>query len=211
MLSPELEQQVNQALDILRRDGVVAYPTDTLYGLGAAGFSLMGVGRVFEIKGRPYSMALPLLLADTQDISQVAVGVPEIAYTLAKRFWPGPLTLVLKRHPMVPYLVTANKETIGVRVPDHPVPRALARGLGAPITGTSANRTGGPDARTADEVRAALGSDVDYIIDGGPVQLGRPSTVLDLTGPAPRFLRRGAPEVVDGIVRFLKEIRATTT
>jgi len=192
MLPRELQQQVEAALSVLRREGVVAYPTDTLYGLGANAFSLRAVRRVFETKGRRADMALPLLLADASDVDRVAIDIPPLARALAERFWPGPLTLVLRRASTIPDLVTGGRGTVAVRVPDHPVPRALARGLGAPITGTSANPSGGPDPRTAEDVRRGLGALVDYVIDGGPAPVGRPSTVLDLTGPEPRVLRQGA-------------------
>ncbi|MDP3062782.1 MAG: L-threonylcarbamoyladenylate synthase [Chloroflexota bacterium] len=197
MLSPEMEREIEIALRALLRDGVVAYPTDTLYGLGANAFSLRAVQRVFEIKGRRADMALPLLLAEASDIERVAVDIPPLAHALAERFWPGPLTLVLKRSSAVPDLVTGGRDTVAVRVPDHLVPRALARGLGAPITGTSANPSGGADPRTAEDVRQALGNLVDYIINGGPAPIGRPSTVLDLTGPEPRVLRQGALNVTE--------------
>lgn len=203
MLSHELENQVTVALCVLRRDGVVAYPTDTLYGLGANVTSLRAVQRVFDIKGRRHDMALPLLLADASDMELVAMDVPPLARTLAARFWPGPLTLVLRRSKSVPDLVTGGRETVAVRVPDHPVPRALARGLGAPITGTSANSSGGPDPCTAEDVRRGLGNLVDYLIDGGPALAGRPSTVLDLTGPEPRVLRQGALDVRETLERLM--------
>ncbi|MDP3064910.1 MAG: L-threonylcarbamoyladenylate synthase [Chloroflexota bacterium] len=204
MLSSEMEREIEAALRVLRRDGIVAYPTDTLYGLGANAFSLRAVRRVFEIKGRRADMALPLLLAEASDIERVAVDIPPLARALAERFWPGPLTLVLKRSPAVPDLVTGGRDTVAVRVPNHPAPRALARGMGAPITGTSANPSGGADPRTAEDVRLALGNLVDYIIDGGPAPIGRSSTVLDLTGPEPRVLRQGALDIKEALAQLLE-------
>ncbi|MSQ13932.1 MAG: threonylcarbamoyl-AMP synthase [Dehalococcoidia bacterium] len=180
------------AVDLLREGGVVAYPTDTLYGLGADAFNEAAVERVFVIKGRPHGMPLPLLLADADALAQVASEVPPLARVLAERFWPGALTLVIPRSAKVPELVSGRGWKVGVRVPDHPVPRELARRLGAPITGTSANKSGGPDPRTAADVRSQLGEMVDLVIEGGGLPAGQPSTVLDLTGPSPRIVRAGA-------------------
>lgn len=191
-LTDALERQVALAVDLLREGGVVAYPTDTLYGLGADAFNEQAVERVFVIKGRPHGMPLPLLLADADALAQVASDVPPLARVLAERFWPGALTLVIPRSAKVPELVSGRGWKVGVRVPDHPVPRELARRLGAPITGTSANKSGGPDPKTAEDVRKQLGKTVDMVIEGGGLPAGQPSTVLDLTGPSPRIVRAGA-------------------
>ncbi len=180
------------AVRLLRAGGVVAVPTDTLYGLAASAFHVRGVERVYRIKGRSAAMALPLLLADPDDVALCAADVSRVALILAERFWPGPLTLVLRRSAVIPDAVTGGADTVALRVPDHPVPRALARGLGAPITGTSANRTGGPAPTTAGAVAAVLGDDVDQIIDAGECPGGVASTVLDLTGPTPVLVRAGA-------------------
>lgn len=198
MLVPEhhvsevLLAQIEMAVDVLRRGGLVAFPTDTLFGLGADAFNETAVERVFHAKGRAHGMPLPLLLADLEDLSQVAQDAPPLAFSLAERFWPGPLTLVVSAAPRVPALVTARGWKVAVRVPDHPVPRELARRLGAPITGTSANRSGGPDPRTAEEVRRQLGASVDLILRGGPEPKGQASTVIDITASPPRLLREGA-------------------
>ena len=183
---------LEESLRFLRRGGVVAFPTDTLYGLGADAFRPEAVRRVFEIKGRASGSGLPLLIADVGDLEVVARTVPELARVLAGRFWPGPLTLVLPRSHRVTPEVTGGRDTVAVRMPDHPIPLALARSLGHPITGTSANRSGGPDPVTAVEVRTLLGAAVDYIIDGGAAPLGSPSTILDLSAGRPRLLREGA-------------------
>ena len=183
---------LEESLRFLRRGGVVAFPTDTLYGLGADAFASKAVRRVFDIKGRASSSGLPLLIADAADLGMVAVDITDVARTLAEEFWPGPLTLVLPRSARVPSVVTGGLDTVAVRIPDHPVPRALARSLGRPITGTSANPAGGPDPVSATDVKRLLGKAVDYIIDGGPSPLGSPSTILDLSGARPRILRAGA-------------------
>jgi L-threonylcarbamoyladenylate synthase len=188
----ELDALIDQAVALLRQGGVVAYPTDTLYGLGADAFNEAAVERVFEIKGRPLGMPLPLLLASQDDLSRVASRVPPLAWRLAERFWPGALTIVLPKAAQVPALVAARGWTVGLRVPDHPVPRELARRLANPITGTSANISGVEAPATAEVVRRTIGHLVDMVLEGGPPPSGRQSTVVDLAGQRPRLLREGA-------------------
>ena len=183
---------VDEVVEVLRNGGVAAIPTDTVYGLAAHGLDAAAVDRVFEVKGRPRGMAVPLLLADAGDLSRCCVDVPDSALSLAAALWPGALTLVIRRSDAVPDAVSAGRDTVAVRVPDHPVPREIARRLGSPITGTSANRSGLPPATTAAEVREQVGDSVDYVLDGGSVCSGVPSTVLDLTGPEPVMVRPGA-------------------
>ncbi|TET40371.1 MAG: threonylcarbamoyl-AMP synthase [Dehalococcoidia bacterium] len=187
-----MEERIRQAVDILKRGGIVAFPTDTVYGLGASALDEEAVARVYEAKGRPRHLALPLLLADISQIAAVARPVPEIAWRLAERFLPGGLTLVLHKASSVSSVVSGGGEKIAVRVPNHPVPIALIEGLGVPITGTSANLTGSPSPATAEEVRQQMGDRVDLVIDGGRCPGGMDSTVLDLTGETPRILREGA-------------------
>jgi L-threonylcarbamoyladenylate synthase len=135
---------------------------------------------------------LPLLLADPGDIVVCAAEVSAVAWCLARHFWPGPLTLVVRRAPAIPDIVSGGMDTVAVRVPDHPVPRAVVRSLGAPITGTSANRSGGPAPTSAGAVLDQLGEEVDYVIDAGECPVGVPSTVLDVTRAVPVLLRAGA-------------------
>ena len=187
-----LQDQVDAAVRILKSGGVVAIPTDTLYGLAANALNEKAVERVFNIKGRSKGMALPLLLTDANDIVKWADDVPDIAWPLVRRFWPGALTLVLKKASIISDVVSGGMDTIALRVPAHHVPRAIARGLGAPITGTSANRSGSPGLTTAEAVRREFGSEVDLIIDAGDASKGLASTVLDLSGKQPRILREGA-------------------
>ena len=143
-LAGALENDVRPAVDILKSGGVVAIPTDTLYGLAACALDRTAVERVFRLKGRSQGVPLPLLLAEPEDIFRYAVDIPEAARALMERFWPGPLTLVFKKAASISDVVSGGHDTVALRVPDHVVPRAIVRGLGAPITGTSANRTGGP-------------------------------------------------------------------
>ena len=177
---------------ILRQGGLVAFPTDTVYGLGVGVNIPQAVERVYQVKGRPANMALPLLLADISQISEVAESVPPIAWILAKNFLPGALTMVLSRSRSVPDTITAGGETVAIRIPAHPVPIALIRGLGMPIVGTSANLSGKPSALTANDVYSQFRDKVDLVIDGGRCPGGRESTIIDVTGKVPVILREGA-------------------
>jgi L-threonylcarbamoyladenylate synthase len=190
-LAPQIASQVERAIDILKAGGIVAFPTDTVYGLGADAFNARAVERIFEVKGRSRSMALPVLLADAAQVSKVAITVQDIARVFMKRFWPGGLTMLLLKDISILSTVTAGSDKVAVRVPDHEVPRALIRGLGAPIIGTSANISERPAPVTAEEVRQQLGGGVDLIIDMGRCPGGVESTVVDVTGGSPVVLREG--------------------
>lgn len=192
ILSPDIQRQVDKGITLLKKGGVVAFPTDTIYGLGAGAYIESAVERVYRIKGRPRDMALPLLLADVSQLNEVASHVPPSAWLLARHFLPGGLTLVLHKSNLVPDIVTAGGETVAMRVPAHPVPIALINGLGMPVIGTSANLSGKPNPLTANEVCTQLGSKIDLIIDGGPAPGGKESTIVDLTGEKPTVLREGA-------------------
>ena len=191
LFSP-IQQQVEDGIFILKRGGIVAFPTDTVYGLGASISIRQAVERVYQVKRRPRGMPLPLLLADKSQIGEVAEPVPPIAWLLAEKLLPGALTMVLYKSKSVPDIVTGGGKTVAVRIPAHPVPVALVRGLGAPIVGTSANLSGKPSALTAAEVYAQLGDEVDLIINGGRCPGGRESTIVDLTWEPPLILREGA-------------------
>ena len=191
-LLSSLQKQVEQGISILKEGGIVAFPTDTVYGLGAAVSLPRAVERVYQVKGRPRNTPLPLLLADKSQLGEVAEPVPPIARLLAEKFLPGGLTMVLFKSKSVPDIVTGGGKTVALRIPAHPVPLALARGVGTPIIGTSANLSGQPSALTAEEVYAQLNNKVDLIIDGGRCPGGRESTIVDLTGETPLVLREGA-------------------
>lgn len=186
-----MERKIHEAIETLKNGGVVAFPTDTVYGLGANASSHGAILKIYEAKRRPRRLALPLLLADVSQIPSVARDIPEIAWLLAKHFLPGGLTLVLYKSPSVSSLITGESEKIAVRVPAHPIPIALLEGLDAPITGTSANLTGRPSPLTTREVHNQLGDRVDLIIDG-ECPGGVVSTVLDITVDPIRILREGA-------------------
>ena len=189
------------AVSVLLRGGLVAFPTDTLYALGADGFMASAVARVFQAKERPSSMALPLLLAGVEDLEKVAVDVPPQAWDFAERFWPGGLTMILRKAPSVPAEVTAGGETLAVRVPNHPVARELISAVGVPLTGTSANRSGDAEPVTADEVRRQMEGRVDLVLDGGPCPLRGASTIVDLTGDSLLIVREGvvSPELLEQV------------
>jgi len=192
VLKAEAEGSLAEAIAVLKGSGLVAYPSDTVYGLGAAASDERAVTRVFAAKGRLSEKALSLLLADIEDMAPLCADVPPAAQLLAERFWPGPLTLVLRRSPAFQSAALGGGDNVALRVPDHLFLRELIRALGEPITGTSANRSGRPSCRTAREVRRQLGSAVDLIIDGGPSRAGSESAVIDITTETPRMLREGA-------------------
>ncbi len=191
-LPPVIQEQVEKGIYILRNGGMVAFPTDTVYGLGACFNNPSAVERIYELKQRPYKMGLPLLLADESQINEVAETVPPVAWLLVRRFLPGGLTIVLPRAKSVPDMVTGGGDTVAIRIPAHPIPIALIKGLGVPIIGTSANISGRPSAQTADEVYSQFGDKIELIIDGGRCKGGIESTIIDVTGDDPRILREGA-------------------
>jgi L-threonylcarbamoyladenylate synthase len=191
-LSLKIQEQIERGVSILRQGGLVAYPTDTVYGLGACASLPQAVERIYAVKKRPRNMPLPLLLADVSQVTEVAESVPAIAWSLIYAFLPGALTLVLPKSSSVPDIIAGGGATVAVRIPAHPVPIALVEGLGAPIVGTSANLSGRPSPLTAEEVYSQLGDKVDLIIDGGRCPGGKESTVVDVTGERVMILREGA-------------------
>ncbi len=191
-LPSSIQQQVEEGISILREGGLVAFPTDTVYGLGAGAWLSQAVEKIYHVKQRPHDLALPLLLADISQISEIAFPVPQVAWLLARAFLPGALTLVLPRSKSVPDIITGGGKTVAVRVPAHPVPVALVRGLGMPIVGTSANISGQPSSLTAEEVSVQFGNKIELIIDGGRCPGGKESSVVDVTGEVPVVLREGA-------------------
>jgi L-threonylcarbamoyladenylate synthase len=183
---------VEAAAGVLRDGGLVAFPTETFYGLGANALDPDAVARVFRAKGRPPGKPL-LVLVDSVEMADLLVAdLPDHARRLIARYWPGPLTLVLRARPSVPAALTAGTATLGVRVSSHPVAHAVVRAAALPVTAPSANRHGGPSPRSAAEVLAGLGARVDLVLDGGATAGGAPSTLLDLTGDRPRLVRPGA-------------------
>jgi L-threonylcarbamoyladenylate synthase len=202
---------VRRAAEVIVGGGLVAFPTETVYGLGADALNPDAVRRVFAVKGRPPDNPLIVHIAAPEGLEGVAVRVPPRARALASAFWPGPLTLVLPRAPRVPLATTGGLDTVAVRMPAHPVALALIRAAGRPIAAPSANRSGRPSPTTAAHVLEDLEGQVDVVLDGGPCPVGVESTVLDLTEEPPVILRPGgvpreALEAVLGRVRLLGEV-----
>lgn len=182
---------IAEAAELLRRGGLVAFPTETVYGLGAHALDAEAVGRIFAAKGRPASNPLIVHVADTEAARRLASEWPARAERLAARFWPGPLTLVVPKAASVPPVVTADGDTVGVRVPAHPAALDLLRAAGVPVAAPSANRSEEVSPTTAQHVADSLGDRVDLILDGGPTEVGLESTVVDVTVSPPRLLRPG--------------------
>jgi len=188
---PDINTQIEQAVKNLKSGGIVAFPTDTVYGLGADIYNIKAVQRIFEVKQRSRKMALPVLIGEVEQISEVAVSMPQIAYLLIKHFWPGGLTLVVHKAVTIPTIITANNNKVAIRLPDHYIPRALIGGLGVPIIGTSANISCRAAPVTDEEVVQQLGSKIDFIIRAGRCPGGVESTVVDVSGERPVVLREG--------------------
>ena len=180
---------IAQALDVLRAGGLVAFPTDTVYGVGALAYDGEAVESIYHAKDRPADKAIPVLICDTRDLEKVSDNIPDAARILSARFWPGPLTVLIPKRADLPEAVSATS-TVGVRVPDHEVVRALLR-LAGPMAVTSANLSGQPSPTSAEEVLAQLDGRLELIIDGGKTPGGIPSTVVDCTGLEIKILREG--------------------
>jgi L-threonylcarbamoyladenylate synthase len=186
-----VKSEVRWAAQVLRAGGLVAFPTETVYGLGADAASAEAVGKLYAVKRRPVDHPVIVHFANAEKAFAWARDVPEAARKLAERFWPGPLTLILKRSALAKDFVTAGQDTVGVRVPSHPVAQQLLIVFGGAIAAPSANRFGLVSPTTAAHVRDDLGGDVDLVLEGGPSQVGIESTILDLSGPKPVLLRPG--------------------
>ncbi|MFC1996081.1 L-threonylcarbamoyladenylate synthase [Chloroflexota bacterium] len=188
-ISAEHPNAIQHAVDVLRNDGLVAFPTDTVYGLAAPVHNVKSIDRLYVVKGRNNTKAIAVLLGDKDQLSQVAVDLSTSARKVAQKFWPGPLTMIVPRHPSLPDIL-APLPTIGVRIPDHPVALALLKAAG-PLAVTSANISGGDNTLTARQVIKQLKGRIHLIIDGGRTPGGVPSTVIDCTTHQPQILREG--------------------
>lgn len=183
--------RIKQATDILREGGLVAFPTETVYGLGADASNEEAVRAIFRVKGRPETHPLIVHLHSVRQLSTWAKSVPKEALALGRKFWPGPLTLILKKASKVSDAVTGGQDTVGLRVPRHPVALALLKKFGGGVAAPSANRFGKVSPTTAGHVKKDLGSDVDFILDGGPCTIGVESTIVDFSSGNPVILRPG--------------------
>lgn len=184
-------QSLDYAVQLLRAGYAIAFPTDTVYGVGADGFNEQAIEQLFIVKERERGKAIPYLLADVSDLVKVVREMPRAAQILAEKFWPGGLTLVVPASPRVPKILIAGGDTVAVRVPNHPTTRALIAKMGVPLATTSANLSGGPDPANAQEVLAQLNGRIPLVLDGGATRGNVPSTVVDVTTDPPRVLRVG--------------------
>ena len=193
-VNPEQPQAdvIARAAQVLQRGGLVAFPTETVYGLGASALDDRAIRRIYRAKERPAHNPLIVHIAATAQLAGLVDGLPPLALRLARRFWPGPLTLVLKRHPALPDVIAPARNTVALRLPAHPVAQALITAAGLPLVAPSANRFTRPSATSAQHVLADLDGRVDLLLDGGPTRIGLESTVLDLTATPPVVLRPGA-------------------
>jgi len=205
------DSTIERAAALLRAGGLVAFPTETVYGLGANALDERAVARVFEVKQRPRFDPLIVHVASVDRVERLAADFPETARRLADKFWPGPLTLVLPKKPVVPDLVTAGCPTVALRIPDHPLALEFLRAADVPVAGPSANPFGRISPTTAEHVREQLGDQIDLILDGGPCRVGVESTVLWLAGDRPVLLRPGGTtleeieEVIGNVTPFVPD------
>lgn len=193
----EIEDKISAAAKILREGGLVAIPTETVYGLGANGLDAQAVKRIFEAKGRPQDNPLILHVTGPQWLPRYCRNIPPMAYVLARKFWPGPLTMILQRQSIVPDETTAGLDTVAVRCPNHPVTLAIIREAGVPIAAPSANTSGRPSCTSAQDVLEDMDGKIEGVVDGGPCSVGVESTILDLTCQPPRLLRPGGLPLED--------------
>jgi L-threonylcarbamoyladenylate synthase len=185
------DEEIEKAAELLRKGRLVAFPTETVYGLGADASNTAAVKRLFAAKGRPAAHPVIVHIADANQLKYWAAELPRHAWLLAEKFWPGPLTMILKRAPTVSDLVTGGQDSVGLRVPNHPVALRLLRAFGGGIAAPSANRFGRLSPTTADHVRQEMGDAVDMILDAGACEVGIESTIVDLTRERPMILRPG--------------------
>jgi len=188
---PKLTEAVQEPAEIIRSGGLVAFPTETVYGLGANGLDAEAAKKIYEAKGRPSDNPLILHIAEMETLSGIVKEIPEMAVKLAEKFWPGPLTMIFPKADCVPDGTTGGLPTVAVRMPEHPVALALIRSAGVPIAAPSANTSGRPSPTEAEHVREDMDGRIDCILDGGAVGIGLESTIVDVTGEEPVILRPG--------------------
>jgi L-threonylcarbamoyladenylate synthase len=195
-LSAATAQDIAATAVAIQQGALVVFPTDTVYGVGVNAFDEEAVQRLYAVKGRPSDKGIPILLADRADLAKVTAHVPPLAQTLIDRFWPGPLTLILPKHPGLPATISDN-EGVAVRIPDHIAARALIRQAGGAVAASSANRSGQSPAQTAEQALTELDGLVEIILDGGPTEMSMASTIIDCTQTTPQILRLGPITAAD--------------
>ncbi len=208
--SPDMQAKIRQAADILKAGGLVALPTETVYGLGANAENPEALARMYAVKGRPVNHPVIVHIASARQLGDWAVDIPEAAWLLAEAFWPGPLTLILKRSSRVPDSVTGGQDTVGIRVPSHPMALALLQTFGGGVAAPSANRFGKLSPTSAAHVQADLGNDVDLILDGGDCAVGVESTIVAFQDGQPVILRPGmiTAEQIRAVLAQPKELQS---
>lgn len=206
MISPSSLKEIERAAALIRQGKLVAFPTETVYGLGANALDAGAVEKIFSVKRRPATSPLIVHVESREQAMEIVADWPDAAEKLAHHFWPGPLTLVLPKRECIPDIVTAGLPSVGVRVPANPLALALLKHAAVPIAAPSANRFTELSPTTAEHVRRSLGSDVDFILDGGTTQVGIESTVLSLAGPLPVLLRPGmiSREQLEALIGSIK-------
>ena len=212
METRRITTEIEEAARIIQNGGLVAVPTETVYGLAGDGLNGQAVSDIYEVKGRPSVKPLSLMVPDESAMERYCLDVPAQAHALAGRFWPGPLTIVLRAKGDIPGIVLAGGETVGLRCPDHPLTLALLRECGLPLAAPSANPSGEPSPKTAEQVLAYFDGRIDAVIDGGPCGIGRESTLIDLTKTPYRVLREGAlpgEEIADALAEEMTVIGLT--
>lgn len=181
---------IKEAAEILEAGHLVAFPTDTVYGLGAKVTDSRAIERLYHVKGRSTAKGIPILIADISDLSMLAARVPPTAQELIDAYWPGPLTVILRGKQDLPANLSPD-DTFAVRMPDNEIARRFIRAAGGAVATTSANRSGKPPALSAEEVIEALGTDIEAVLDGGPVSIGIASTIIDFVSDSPKIIRQG--------------------
>ena len=197
------DDDMTPAAGIIENGGLVGVPTETVYGLAANGLDETAVVKIYEVKGRPETKPISLLVSGMSDVEKFCRDIPQAAYRLAEKFWPGPLTMVLLKRDNVPSVVTAGGDTVGVRCPDHPRTLKLIACSGRPLAAPSANLSGQPSPKAAADVLKVFDGKIEAVIDGGPCAVGVESTILDLTSQPPRILRQGglAREAIEQVLK----------
>lgn len=179
---------------LLKKGGIIAIPTETVYGLAADSTHLDTIKKIFELKGRPKSVAISLLIPKDAPLDRFAIDIPKLAYQLAEKYWPGPLTIILKKKRHIPNILTGGKKTIGLRCPNHPITLEILKHFPQGLAAPSANPYGKPPATSAESVKKYFNNQIK-IIDGGPCEIGLSSTVIDLSGDKPKIIRDGSIKI----------------
>jgi L-threonylcarbamoyladenylate synthase len=186
-----IRDDMTRPAEMIKSGGLCAVPTETVYGLAANGLDSGAVQRIYDVKGRPETKPISLLVSGMADVEKFCEDIPDTAYTMAEKFWPGPLTMILRRRPSVPDIVTAGWETVGVRCPDHPMTLEIIKEAGVPLAAPSANISGCPSPKDLESVLEYFDGEIECAVDGGKCTVGIESTIVDMTVTPPRILRLG--------------------